>query len=214
MLFLIPLIAFLGIILHLSTTAMVGSMLGGVVEEIHFGFGPHWRLWATPPIRLGCFPVGGWLRFVGAVENPEHPPSPGDFLALSRPRRGLTLLSGPLFVWAVAAIVLGPLPALESAARVPMQLMRAYDPSLLRDHYQFLCTLAPLPLIGCLFTKLAAFNLLPLPTLAGGDALLTLLGVSNRSREWLTLLTMPLFAIGFVVLLISVIRAVLMGIGT
>jgi hypothetical protein len=68
---------------------------------------------------------------------------------------------------AVAAIVLGPLPALESAARVPIQLMTAYDPALLRDHYQFLCTLAPLPLIGCLFTKLAAFNLLPLPTLAG-----------------------------------------------
>lgn len=183
----LALAAFFAVVVHIGGTAIAGRALGATLEDARLGYGPSLLIWRDPPVRVGCLPLGGWIRFVGAVASDEGI-LPGDFLALPRWRRALIPLGGPVLVLVFGAVLVGPGPACDSALRTPGQLYAAMDPQLLGMIWDQARALPPFVLFGHALTKVAAFNLLPLPTLAGGDVIITLLGLSVRLRERLTVL--------------------------
>ncbi len=168
--------ASLATILHLGTVAVVGAMLGATVEEVAIGVGgvPIWR---RPLVRLGV-PPSGYVRFLGAVE-PD-----GAYNQLSRWRRTLIPLSGPVAVLALSAGLIGFAPALNAAGGAPAEL--GLPATQLQAVHAIQAAWVGLngPLanaIGQVCARVAAFNLLPVPGLAGGDALFVALTPRNRA---------------------------------
>ena len=155
---------------HLGSIFGAGVALGARVEAASFGFGPSLeKSWRGIKWRLGPLPLGGYVRFQGA--DPGAPPEPGAFSWLSRPRRALIDVSGCLALCLVAVFLLGPARSwhgFSSAFAQALQIVLhpAAASALVGRWCSLLAGPAPLAL-GMLATKVAAFNLLPLPALNG-----------------------------------------------
>lgn len=201
--------AALGLSLHLAATALVGVLLGARIEEGRFGFGPKVVVARSPVVSVGCVPLGGWVRFVGAVETPGESAPPDAFLDLSRLRRAVISIAGPLAVLAVSAALLGPLAAVESAGETPRQLLGILSPDTLRTCFGAIAAMPPLALLGGVLAKLAMVNLLPIPTLAGGDFVAIVLGLSSATRERFALVGALVLGVGFIALVVSMTRALI-----
>ncbi|MDP2307480.1 MAG: hypothetical protein Q8P18_15745 [Pseudomonadota bacterium] len=173
--------AWLAVGVHLSVVAAVGRALGAQVEAVRFGSLGRLRLRDTAPdVSLGLLP-GGFVQFVGAGD-----PTADGYEQLPRWRRAFIPVTGPLVVLGLAAAVLGPDGALGSALRAPAQLFSILDPfgaaPVVLDAANAALLQPPAWIIGTLLAKVAAFNLLPFPTLATGQALLALVPLPERLR--------------------------------
>jgi membrane-associated protease RseP (regulator of RpoE activity) len=155
--------------LHITVMALLGRLLGIAIREVSFGLGP--TLLAVGVLRLRVLPLGGAVDF-------------DDFESQPRAVRVLLPLAGVASL-AVVAFALHP-SALSSMAHGFAQIVAgALGPT---SHAQQLIggaarvgMLGFVPLLGMLAAKLAAFNLMPLPAMNGGAALLALL--DPRPRE-------------------------------
>lgn len=130
---------------------------------------------ASVPFELGAIPLPlAYVSFVRESDESDERASDDIFPAmLSRPKRAALLLLPWGAVALVCAAVLGPVPAIESIGRGFAQILGGtLSPGVVgRGLIATLVSLAttePWPMAGArLATKLIAFNLLPLPGLAG-----------------------------------------------
>ncbi len=178
--------ALVAVAVHLGATALAGVAQGVRVEVVQLGLGPHVRLWRNPDLRLGLVPLGGWVQLAGMDPDAPTPPTAG-FQQLSPVRQAAVHLSGPIAVIVVAAAILDPSQALQSVVTMPDNLVAMVQPEGLGALASSAASLPARALWGHVFCKLAALNLLPLPTLAGGAALLALAQPSVSTRRWLML---------------------------
>jgi membrane-associated protease RseP (regulator of RpoE activity) len=180
---------------HVGAMALTGWRLGATVEEV--------SLFCSPVLirlqhrgvqfKLGLIPCGGYVRFKGDREQPKDMDEilfaadmePPGFNDLHPIKRAAIHASGCVALIAVAACCLGPLASVRSLGRGFVQFMPfapwtpAWVPSgkVLAGRLVALIREGPfLLLLGVLAAKLAAANLLPLPTLNGGMITLCLLG--------------------------------------
>jgi membrane-associated protease RseP (regulator of RpoE activity) len=180
---------------HLLVAAAAGTMAGARVEEIAVFLGGSFPIRAANPrVRLGWFP-GGWVRFAAPPDAPEADP-------LERLPRGVgcaVALAGPAAVLALSACLLGPVEAALTAAAVFEQILHGLDPQRVAAPLRAWEGLgaSPVALAGVVLAKVAGFNLLPLPTLAGGHALLSLVRPPFATRVALTVVgTLGLLVLG------------------
>lgn len=155
-----------GSVLHPVAVAVAGAVLGAVLEQVSLGLGG--RVVADAPVvRIGPIP-GGYVLFEGATE------ADGADNQLAPWRRALIPLAGPAAVLALAAVFLDPGGALREASAAPGELLLVSN-KLVAVHAIEAASLVlrglPAVAIATVLAKMAAFNLLPLPGLAGWDSL-------------------------------------------
>lgn len=122
-------------------------------------------------VEIGALPLVAHVQIVGLLPGDEDD-RPGSWRHLGLARR-LAVLAAPWpLLLAIAALCLGPQRALGSFAHAPAQAVLPLDATPLVRGLLAVMAAGPFPVVlGVVCAKLAAFNLLPLPTLAGGRML-------------------------------------------
>jgi hypothetical protein len=171
------------IALFVLSTGALAAALGGRATAAQIGVPRVFRFkLAGVDVQLGLLPVVSSVTLLGRGPADTYD-GPGSFRRLGLARR-LAILLGPwIIALAVAVACLTPARAFASFANAFPQLLFVLDPTpLVRG---FLAVLRDEPwsiTAGVLFAKLAAMNLLPLSTLAGGAALHEI-ALTLRPRE-------------------------------
>jgi len=173
------------VMLHVSTMGLLGAFCLEVpIERISFGMGTRWfqTSIATIPISFGL-PLGGYVKFVG-----------DDLRRLGVRLCGLEL-SGCAVLLILAAVILGRHASFDVFALWQQFFEGALSPLghaqiLLADFGRHLAGLDELSILATVSFGLAALNLLPVPMLNGGNAIMhfvssTIYPLTDRSQEWL-----------------------------
>lgn len=176
---------------HLATMAIVADVLGVAVREIVLGWGP--LICSYGRWKLKVLPLGGVVHVLDTRDGPTGLAMDAIDVARAvnlKPRyiQAIIPLSGPIALILLAICVRGP-DAIWSVGTGFAQLLQAtidHDAAhqLLR-RLQAVAQDGFLPLLGIVAAKLAAFNLLPLPSLNGGQVILSLLiGPTRSTPRW------------------------------
>jgi membrane-associated protease RseP (regulator of RpoE activity) len=204
---------FLGIFLvqliHLALMAVTGLLWGARLKEVSVGLGPVIKsipsgnmLW-----KLRLLPLNGHLQFWQRDSEQELPENIRLYDELPGYQRALTQLSGPVGILLLGSLLAGSWLG-KSALDGALDMVRGawgpttVGPTLIASIVKALETLTFSALLGQIFAKFAAWNLLPLPPLNGGAALLDLVvpnskrGVTIRTR--IALVSSLLMMVGFV----------------
>lgn len=179
--------------LHVTVVALLGRWLGIAIREVSFGMGP--ALLSAGVFRLRALPLGGSVVFKDT--QTEAPPSGAIDIdidvdkwavdAFDHQPRAVRVLLPLCGVAALAAVAFALHPASAGASVAhgfAQWVSGALAPSStalrLIEGATRVASLGFTPLLGMLAAKLTALNLLPLPSMAGGQALLALLDPSPR----------------------------------
>lgn len=179
-----------------AVTVLVARPLGGRIGHVGIFLGPPVLRFSFPraPVRVGAVPVpAGYVHFEAAPRDGD--PDRTQLEDLSRGRRIAIILLPWLAVALAVVAVLGPTLGLGAIGRGFVQLFAgAASPNVtgraLVAALVELAETAPFHVLAALVAaKLVAFNLLPLPGLAGRAFLLELSGRSYRAPlpKWLSL---------------------------
>lgn len=187
---------FLVLLAFCTTSVLVARAVGAKIEHVAIFVGP-------PVLRL---PVAGFRVLVGAVPVPgghltfeaaptDDDPNRTQLDDLSQGRRAAIFLFPWLAIALATVVVLGPTVGLGAIGRGFVQFVAgAASPTetgrtLVATLFE-LARNAPFHVFASLVaTKMVAFNLLPLPGLAGRAVVLELAGRSYRARlpSWLSI---------------------------
>lgn len=172
-------------VLHLSAAELAAQWLRVRIMAVHLGVGP--RLFSIGRVHMHLLPVAGSVRVKDSRDTTYG--ATDEVGALDRAPRwvqALLPLAGPLAVALVALVLMGASEGLAAIGRGFVQwIVGAVTPlggaqGLIGDYVAFAGT-RPLPaVIGLVAAKLAALNLLPLPAMGGGQALLVAIGALRR----------------------------------
>ena len=181
------------IMLHVSTMGLLGALwLDVPIERISFGFGKRWLQTniAGIPISFGI-PLGGWVKFAC------------DELPRTGLRRVATELSGCAVLVVLAAAIWGQHASYDVLALWQQYFAGALSPFghaqvLLTELGRYLAGIDELSILAAVAFGAAALNLLPLPLLNGGNAIMyfvssTIYQLTWRSQERLFRLGLLIF---------------------
>ena len=180
-------ILFVAISIQLGTIAAVGSAIGVTLRVFSLGFGG--ALFQSGVFRLGIIPTGGYVSFRDSREEPvplEEMKSALD--GRSTLEQIFIVLSGCVVLLGVGYVAAGER-AVQAFLSLPAQaLAGAISPlgeaqALLTDCSAFVATASTTALFGVVAAKVAALNLLPLPTTNGGAAL-AMVGRKLSAERW------------------------------
>jgi len=195
------------IVLHVSAMALMAMAFGVSVREVSFGQGK--PIFTHGKVTVRAFPFGGFVRFKDSRTESIDAPSPtetaDEFNHQPRVVQAIIPLAGVGALALVAALIqpatgiseiVSGFRQIVAGALGPLSTAQAY----VQATYQLAASQGFLALLAVLAAKTAAFNLLPFPTMNGGQAILALLRSSrNGTPAWeerLTLILLwPLFAI-------------------
>lgn len=161
--------------------AAVGAQFGARIRTIRLGFGPELVRVSLLgfDVAFGPLPFGGYVQFWRTDDEEQPLEGMPYFDELPGYRRALTQLAGPLSLFLLACIVTLSIawrPVVSgwidyvSGALAP----RTRGVSLLVEAMTAIRTQPALSLLGLICAKLAAWNLLPIPSLNGGSAIVDL----------------------------------------
>lgn len=175
---------------HLLAFALVGRLLGGKIEEYGIFTGPKlfgFQLGGVT-IRVNALPFGGFVKFADGFSD------------LSAWRKIIIVLSGCAALILIAILIFG---ASEGWNKVingfPQMFWLTVAPfssgkEIFATLFEFARTQTFLACIGLFAAKMAAFNLLPLGLLNGGEALKYLLqsfvNISEKAVERFSLISL------------------------
>lgn len=181
---------------HIGAMATAGALLGHVPHLIRLGAGPQlFRTRGRVPLAVGLLPLGGWVQF---AEGDDDPFVGGAGWKLS------VIAAAGCAALIVVGLALGA--SLDGLLRAWSQLVEgALHPHdvgapLIRRYLDRLA-LEPAAAVGSLALKVAAVNLLPLPSTNGGQLIAGIVRVLAPDRApsrapWLVIATVPILALG------------------
>lgn len=166
----------LSIFVHISTMALFGYLYGIKINEISFGVGL--RLIRFKQVCIKLLPLGGYVRFADS-RSPDAKGIDTRQLFNFRPAymRAAIAISGCLFMLLISAVLAGSqaFDALVSTyvqffsgALSPLNTGKAY----IHEIAAFIDSQGFVSIYAITQVKIAALNLLPLPMLNGGQAIL------------------------------------------
>lgn len=185
--------------IHIVSAALVSRALGIVIHEVSIGIGP--VIWVTGRWRWKAIPFIGYIKYPGvASELLEGETREVAFELQPVWRRIVALLSGCSALVLVALVLLQQ-QGWESFARGFSQVIfGALAPMTvaqqsLAEYAEFVESASFLAVLGVICAKVAAWNLLPLPTSNSGLAVLTLLAPRGLPEVWTIFLILGTFLI-------------------
>lgn len=197
------LLSVLGLILIMNLAHLGGFVIAGLLaraplEKIELFNGPKLAVlnFGRVALSLGSIPIGGSVSFKGMAFSGEET-EPEGFGRLPLAWRWAIILSGPLAVFLLASACVGVVAAERSLANGFSQVVvGAFAPltqgqTLLRKAAALFQTRGFVITLGVLSAKMTAGNLLPIPPLNGGQAIMELLRgrsvASNAASRYQTL---------------------------
>jgi membrane-associated protease RseP (regulator of RpoE activity) len=181
--------------LHIAVMAALGRCLGIAVRRVSLGFGP--VLLSLGVFELRLLPIAGSVAFKDTRTEEVSDDLPAGYFddAFNHKPRAIQVLlplAGAASLAGVA-LLLHPSSALASIGHGFVQIVAAgLSPlgtaqRLIEGARAFAAQQGFVPLVGMVAAKLAALNLLPLPAMNGGQALLALLKRDLRedTSPWL-----------------------------
>jgi membrane-associated protease RseP (regulator of RpoE activity) len=169
-------------VVFLGSSWIVGVRAGARVRTVSLGM-PTVKSFERggTKIMLGLFPVFAYVAFAGL--NPlDEDSGPGDWRRLPLTRRFVILLAPWVATFVMAVLCLGPVRAARSGAHTVAQFFVVLDTTPLVRGFLHLLGTDPLVVVfGVLAAKMTVFNLLPLPSLAGGRAVGELVAAITRA---------------------------------
>jgi len=188
---------YVAIVLHVTTMAVLGSLwLKMPIKEMAIGFGKRWlkKDIAGIPMSFGIIPLGGFVKY--GDNEPE----------LQGWRRCVLELSGCAVLLALAALIMGQQANFDVLAIWRQFVEGALSPFgyaqvLLIDLGRYLAGLDDPSILAAMSFGMAAFNLLPLPILNGGNALMyfvssTIYPLTQRAQERLFRVSLIIYLFG------------------
>lgn len=177
--------------IHIGTMAALGRWLGIKVRQASLGFGP--VLFSFGVFQLRALPFGGSVTFKNTrtEDTTDEAPVAHVHDAFDRKPRAVQVLlplAGAASL-ALVALLLHPGSALASIGHGFVQIVAGgVSPlgtaqRLVEGVRAFAAQQGFAPLLGMVAAKLAALNLLPLPAMNGGQALLALLKRDLHEEE-------------------------------
>lgn len=185
---------YLAIFVHVSALALGATLAGVAIREIRVGFGPVLLRFARYRIALG--PFGGFVKMKDSREEQSvAEPMQDAFDHQPGWKQALIPLSGPTALLLLALLLLGEDGWHAFIKGFSQVLVGALAPlseaqQLLGSFNDYLRARSFLDVLGLLAAKMAAINLLPLPMLNGGAAILALLGFNRASERTTTTMQM------------------------
>ncbi len=180
---------------HVTAMAAGGWLVGAPIEEISLFSGKKLirTKFGDTKFSVGFIPFGGFVKFDDAFQK-IHPL-----------KRVFVATCGCMALVFLAAVVFGSSEALRKFLIGFYQIVsgafapRSTGSQLLRAFYEYVRNNSFTLCVGLVATKLAAFNLLPLPVLNGGDITLAILNwikpIPEKVRERIQM-------IGFIIVLL------------
>lgn len=162
------------ILLHVSALGLAGLASGSELLELSFGTGK--AIFRRGKLKIGSVPLGGYAKFSDTRETPDADPATA-FNRKPAYVQALVQLVGCASLVVLAALILAGAGVTEFVAGFRQVIVGAFAPrSTAQEYIQALHDLSVshgfLAVLGVLAAKVAAVNLLPLPFLNGGQALL------------------------------------------
>lgn len=181
---------------HIGAMATTGALLGHVPHLVRVGVGPQlFRTRGHIPLAVGLLPLGGWVQFAEGDIDP--------FVGRAGWKLSVIAAAGCAAL-IVVGLALGA--SLHGLVRAWSQLVEgALHPHdvgapLIRRYLDRLA-IEPAPAVGSLALKVAAVNLLPLPSTNGGQLIAGIVRVLLPGRApspapWLAVAMVPMLALG------------------
>jgi hypothetical protein len=173
--------------LHVSALALAGIAFGIELREVSFGVGK--ALFTRGKVTVRLLPFSGYAKFADTTETPEADPATA-FNHNPAMVRVAVLVMGCGSLILLAAMIPGVAGVSEVIAGFRQVVVGAFGPtSTAQGYLQALLDRSTsqgfMVVLGVLAAKFAAFNLLPLPLLNGGQALLALVPTDpNVVPDW------------------------------
>lgn len=181
---------------HIGAMATTGALLGHVPHLVRVGVGPQlFRTRGRIPLAVGLLPLGGWVQFAEGDIDP--------FVGRAGWKLSVIAAAGCAAL-IVVGLALGA--SLHGLVRAWSQLVEgALHPHdvgapLIRRYLDRLA-IEPAPAVGSLALKVAAVNLLPLPSTNGGQLIAGIVrgllpGRAPSPAPWLAVAMVPMLALG------------------
>lgn len=173
-------------IAHIATMAVVAQKLDIAVVTISFGVGK--AFYTVGKVRFGVVPYGGYVRFEDTRDDESMPLKKPTFTVDANGawdkqpvfKRIVVLLSGVMTLVIIGLVVLQSDGAEAFKSAFAQILVGAVQPfsegvAMLHSGMAFATDHSVIALAALLSLKIAAYNLLPLPLLNGGQVLILLL---------------------------------------
>lgn len=173
--------------LHVSALALAGVAFGVELREVSFGVGK--ALFTRGIVTIRLLPISGYAKFADTRETPETDPAVS-FNHKPALVRAVIPLMGCVALVLVAAMIPVGAGVAEVTEGFRQVIVGAFSPtSTAQGYIQVLhdrsLSQGFVVVLGVLAAKMAAFNLLPLPPLNGGQALLAFVpGDPNVEPGW------------------------------
>jgi membrane-associated protease RseP (regulator of RpoE activity) len=193
-------------VVFLASSWIVGVRAGARVREVSLGF-PSLKRFERggTTIKIGLLPFFAYVAFAGL--NPlDEDSGPGDWRRLPLARRIVILLAPWAATFVMAVLCVGPARAARSCVHAVAQFVVVLDTTPLVRGFLHLIDSEPfVVVVGVVAAKVTAFNLLPLPSLAGGRSLGELIAARGALRatkdpphpRWALLSMLVTFVWGF-----------------
>ena len=166
--------------------AIAANLAGITVREVRYGNAPIIATFGR--YRIGLLPISGFVKLKDSRSELLDTDCCHDaFDHQPRWKQAAVLLGGILFVLAISLALLGHEGWIAFVRGFRQIFIGALSPMseaqhMLASFRGYLRSATFGDALGLFFAKVAAFNLLPIPILNGGDAILALLGI-NRASE-------------------------------
>lgn len=185
----LEIIAIYGLVtfVHVSALALSATVAGVAIHEIRYGFGP--VLLRFGRYRVAMLPLGGFVKMKDSREQQSVSEATHDaYNCQPRWKQALIPLGGSAALLLLALLLLGDdgwrafldgfFQVLAGAAAPLSEAQR-----LLGTFADYLRARPFLDVLGLCAAKMAAVNLLPVPILNGGAAILALLGFNDAGER-------------------------------
>ncbi len=202
-------------VIHLMGFVVAGTLAGVQIDQIQIFAGSNAAAIKLRRLTLsiGSLPIGGFVKLQGM--DYEEDCNEG-FCCLPKLWRITIIGSGAFALLATACLLVGPSKALSGFVLGFVQIIHGalspltYGQVLLERLSRVCAERGLIYTFGILTTKIAAANLLPLPTLNGGQMVFELLGIraSKNVYRW-QLVGLTLSGILFVGLLMAIVVYIL-----
>ena len=171
---------------HIMTFYVLARAAGVVTEQVSLNFGGALfrRRIGQTWFAINWLPLGGSAKFKGLDPILESSPAPGSWPRLNRVVRAMILLSGPAAVLLVGLCTLGPANFASAVYAIPDRLRAFFVTAgpTARSAFEFIDRASFSTLLGQVSVYFGLLNLLPLPMLNGGQAIMELLDFDPASR--------------------------------
>ena len=176
----------IAVFLHLLAMAVTARMFGVSIVEFSYGVGP--KIGQINNIIIKLIPISGHVKMLDSREQDlaEHELQFA-YDHTSRFVRSFIIISGCIFLILIAFILIGSdafYSLLDGFRQIvtgilsPTETAQVY----IENIGKFIYSSSFLAIFSMTATKIAAVNLLPIPILNGGQALLELCGVSDKNK--------------------------------